>query len=66
MDYSSVGERYGEEFLEELNPPNRGKSGGRLLAGALSSFSAGRNTRTSSAHANMSVDNKTAEEVKMH
>mmetsp|Transcript_36186 Transcript_36186/g.73704 ORF Transcript_36186/g.73704 Transcript_36186/m.73704 type:complete len:338 (+) Transcript_36186:2096-3109(+) len=42
MDYSSVGERYGEEFLEELNPPNRGKSGGRLLAGALSSFSAGR------------------------
>jgi len=42
MDYSSVGERYGEEFLEELNPPNRGKSGGRLLAGSLSSFSAGR------------------------
>ena len=42
MDYSSVAEKYGEEFLEELNPPNRGKSGGQLLAGALSSLSAGK------------------------
>lgn len=42
MDYSSVAERYGEDFLEELNPPNKGKSGGRLLAGALSSLAAGK------------------------
>lgn len=42
MDYSGVEEKYGEEFLEELNPPNRGKSGGQILAGALSSMSAGR------------------------
>lgn len=42
MDYSSVAETYGEDFLEELNPPNKGKSGGRLLAGALSSLAAGR------------------------
>lgn len=42
MDYSGVAEKYGEEFLEELSPPNRGKSGGRILAGALSSLSAGR------------------------
>ena len=42
MDYSSVAERYGEDFLEELNPPNKGKSGGRVLAGALASLSAGR------------------------
>mmetsp|Transcript_24325 Transcript_24325/g.34847 ORF Transcript_24325/g.34847 Transcript_24325/m.34847 type:complete len:338 (+) Transcript_24325:44-1057(+) len=42
MNYSGVAEKYGEEFLEELNPPNRGKSGGRILAGALSSLSAGR------------------------
>ncbi len=42
MDYSGVAEKYGEEFLEELNPPNRGKSGGSILAGALSSLSSRR------------------------
>lgn len=35
MDYSDVAEKYGEEFLEELSPPNKGKSGKQILAGAM-------------------------------
>eukprot|EP00581_Thalassiosira_minuscula_P018972 CAMPEP_0183722890 /NCGR_PEP_ID=MMETSP0737-20130205/14705_1 /TAXON_ID=385413 /ORGANISM="Thalassiosira miniscula, Strain CCMP1093" /LENGTH=218 /DNA_ID=CAMNT_0025953135 /DNA_START=43 /DNA_END=699 /DNA_ORIENTATION=+ len=39
MDYSDVAEKYGAEFLEELNPKNKGKSGKRILAGAMNSLS---------------------------
>ncbi len=42
MDYSGVVEKYGEEFMEELNPPNRGRSGRSILGGAVSSLSKGR------------------------
>ncbi|KAL7533684.1 hypothetical protein ACHAXR_008073 [Thalassiosira sp. AJA248-18] len=38
MDYSDVAEKYGEEFLKELSPPNKGKSGKQILAGALASL----------------------------
>lgn len=39
MDYSDVAEKYGEDFLEELSPPNKGKSGRQILGGALASLS---------------------------
>lgn len=35
MDYSDVAEKYGEDFLEELSPPNKGKSGRQLQAEAF-------------------------------
>ncbi|KAL9190833.1 hypothetical protein ACHAXT_000539 [Thalassiosira profunda] len=38
LDYSEVAEKYGEEFLDELNPPNKGKSGRQILTGALTSL----------------------------
>ena len=41
MNYTGVEEKYGEEFLEELDPPNRGRSGKSILVGALSSLGQG-------------------------
>lgn len=41
MDYSHVADKYGEEFLDELDPPNKGKKGQQILAGALSSLGKG-------------------------
>jgi len=35
MDYSDVAEKYGEDFLEELSPPNKGKSGKQIIGGIL-------------------------------
>lgn len=35
MDYSDVAEKYGQDFLEELSPPNKGKSGRQLQAEAF-------------------------------
>jgi hypothetical protein len=37
MDYSEVASKYGEEFLEQLSPPQR-KSGKRILAEAFNSL----------------------------
>jgi hypothetical protein len=37
MDYSDVAEKYGEDFLEELSPPTKGKSGRQLQAEAFQS-----------------------------
>ena len=34
MDYSNVAEKYGEEFLNELDPPQR-KTGNQILAEAM-------------------------------
>ena len=38
MDYSGVAEKYGEDFLEELSPPNKGKSGRLIQAEAFASL----------------------------
>eukprot|EP00579_Thalassiosira_antarctica_P001877 CAMPEP_0201870812 /NCGR_PEP_ID=MMETSP0902-20130614/3871_1 /ASSEMBLY_ACC=CAM_ASM_000551 /TAXON_ID=420261 /ORGANISM="Thalassiosira antarctica, Strain CCMP982" /LENGTH=314 /DNA_ID=CAMNT_0048396593 /DNA_START=95 /DNA_END=1039 /DNA_ORIENTATION=- len=38
MDYSDVAEKYGEDFLEELDPPNKGRSGRSILAGAMAAL----------------------------
>ncbi len=38
MDYSKVEKKYGKEFIDELNPPQR-KSGNQLLADALKNLS---------------------------
>lgn len=38
MDYSRVADKYGEKFLTELDPPNRGRTGRQILAGAFSSL----------------------------
>jgi hypothetical protein len=34
MDYSDVAQKYGDDFLEELSPPNKGKSGRQIQAEA--------------------------------
>ena len=39
MDYSNVAGKYGQDFLDELKPRNKGKSGRQILAGPLASLS---------------------------